>query len=100
MTPRPRPATPCRHKMPPGRPVPRIAVLSDRQAIAARAAIHGGPQPGFSGTRLIELRGESAGSGVDGLGVDAGRTGGTISGLIVNRFTGNGIVMLRGGNTL
>ena len=50
-----------------------------------------GTQEGFAGTPLIELNGTSAG-GVSGLTL-AGTGGSTVRGFVINRFTGNGIVV-------
>ncbi len=52
-------------------------------------------QPGFAGTPIIELDGTLA-TGASGLSVTGG--GSTISGLVINRFDGYGIVLSTGGN--
>jgi CSLREA domain-containing protein len=51
--------------------------------------IDGRTQPGYSGRPIVELNGEKAGDGVNGLAL----TDETISvhGLVINRFSGNGI---------
>ena len=60
--------------------------------------IDGSTQPGFSGTPLIEIDGSGAGSG-DGLVISAG--GSTVRGLVINRFSGDGIELrTAGGNTI
>ena len=60
--------------------------------------IDGSTQPGFAGTPLIEIDGSGAGSG-DGLVVTAG--GSTVRGLVINGFSGAGIVLrTAGGNTI
>ena len=50
-----------------------------------------GTQEGFTGTPLIELNGASAGP-VSGLTL-AGTGGSTVRGFVINRFTGNGILV-------
>jgi hypothetical protein len=56
-------------------------------------------QPGYAGAPLVELNGAGAGAGVDGLRIDAG--GSTAAGLVINRFTGNGVYCSSaGGNTI
>jgi Domain of unknown function (DUF4347)/Cadherin domain/Right handed beta helix region/Periplasmic copper-binding protein (NosD) len=59
--------------------------------ITGAVLIDGWSQGGFAGNPLIELSGNYAGSGVDGLTLGAGSSGSTLRGLIVNRFTGNGV---------
>lgn len=49
---------------------------------------------------FIELNGTSAGAGSNGLILGAGSGGSTISGLTINRFAGNGIVVQSNGNTI
>ena len=58
--------------------------------------IDGTSQPGYSGTPLIELNG--AGAGSDGLVVTAGNS--TVMGLVINRFSGTGIVLESNGGDL
>jgi trimeric autotransporter adhesin len=59
--------------------------------ITGAVLIDGWSQGGFAGTPLIELSGNYAGSSVEGLTLGAGSDGSTVRGLIINRFTGNGI---------
>ncbi len=66
-----------------------IVPLSPLPNITVPLTIDGRSQPGFVGSPLIEINGESAGNGADGLTVNSSDT--TISGLVVNRFSGNGI---------
>jgi hypothetical protein len=49
---------------------------------------------------LVELNGANAGAGVNGLTLGAGSGGSTIRGLVVNRFSGNGIVIQSDGNSI
>lgn len=49
---------------------------------------------------LIELDGANAGANADGLQLGSGSDGTTIRGLIVNRFSGNGIDVLTNGNVI
>ena len=66
-----------------------INVLSALPAITGTVILDATTQPGFVGTPLIELNGTGAGAGVDGLTLSA--NGNTIRGLIINRFSNNGI---------
>jgi trimeric autotransporter adhesin len=59
--------------------------------ITGAVLIDGWSQGGFAGAPLIELSGGYAGSSVEGLTLAAGSSGSTVRGLIINRFTGNGI---------
>ncbi len=59
--------------------------------------IDGTTQPGYKGKPLIEIRGDKT-SG-DGIRVGGGNS--TIKGLIINRFSGNGIILVnKGGNVV
>jgi hypothetical protein len=59
---------------------------------------------GSNAMLLIELNGAGAGAGVDGLTVNitgaSATANATIQGLVINRFTGNGIHLLSGFNTV
>ncbi len=56
-------------------------------------------QGGYAGKPLVEIRGDRAGSGSNGIVLVGG--GSTVKGLVVNRFGANGIlVMSKGGNTI
>ena len=68
-----------------------IDLLSALPAIADTIIIDGWSEPDFSGTPVIELNGTSAGAGVDGLRLEAGSDGSTIQGLVINRFSDEGI---------
>jgi CSLREA domain-containing protein len=70
-----------------------ISPSSDLPAITAPVTIDGTSQPGYNGTPLIFLDGQTCGNcsaGGNGLGVDAG-SGSVIKGLAVGRFPGAGI---------
>lgn len=62
--------------------------------------IDGTTQGGYNGTKpLIEIRGDKAGSGSNGFILGGG--GSTVKGLIINRFSQTGIlVVTKGGNTI
>ena len=57
--------------------------------------IDGSTQPGYSGKPIIEIRGDKAG-GATGLSVGGGSS--TIKGLVINRFSGMGIMIVKGGS--
>ena len=58
--------------------------------ITEAVTIDGTTEPDFAGTPIIELNGTSAGSS-SGLTIAAANT--TVKGLVINRFSGNGIVL-------
>jgi hypothetical protein len=65
-----------------------IAPTTALPAITRPVIIDGTTQLGFTGTPLIELRGDSAPAGSSGL-VLTGHSGSTVRGLVINRFTSN-----------
>jgi hypothetical protein len=68
-----------------------IDVLSVLPSIVDAVIIDGWTEPDYvAGTPVIELNGASAGA-VDGLKLNAGSSGSTIRGLIINRFGDDGI---------
>src|ERR1051326_2513249 len=75
-----------------------IMPVSPLPAITNPLTIDGTTQPGFAGLPLIELNGSSAGAAADGLRITAGNS--TVRGLVINRFTGNGIHLTNGGKNL
>jgi hypothetical protein len=78
--------------------VQTIRPLSALPTITGPVVIDGTTQPGFAGTPLIELAGNSAGS-ANGLMITAGNS--TVRGLVINRFAQSGIVLrTSGGNVL
>ncbi|MBV8607429.1 MAG: Calx-beta domain-containing protein, partial [Singulisphaera sp.] len=79
----------------PGTGVKTIAPLSALPVITNPVIIDGTSQPGFTSSPLIELDGQSAGTGSYGLAITAG--GSTVEGLVINRFSESGIVIEGGG---
>ncbi len=78
-----------------------IAPTSQLPPILDIVTIDATTQPGFVGTPLIELRGDSAGAGSSGFVISAPNT--TIRGFTVNRFGQNGVLVqgtLATGNTI
>ena len=76
-----------------------IALSSPLPTITDAVIIDGTTQPGFSGVPLIELNGTGAISegSVHGLRLTGSST---VRGLIINRFTGNGIQLTGNGNVI
>jgi CSLREA domain-containing protein len=80
---------------------PRTILLhSALPAVTVPVVIDGTSQPGFSSSPLIELDGSLAGMGsVDGLVINGGNS--TVKGLVINRFSGRGILIgFPGSNTI
>ena len=73
-----------------GTGVQTISPLSPLPRISARAIIDGTTQPGYAGKPIIEIEGSQAGAAT-GLVISAGFS--TIKGLVINRFSGDGIFM-------
>lgn len=71
-----------------------ITLTSALPAIHGNIVIDGTTDAAFAGTPVVELNGAGAGAFSHGLYVDGGNT--TIRGLVVNRFTGDGIQLTRG----
>jgi hypothetical protein len=69
--------------------VQTINLLSALPAITQSVTIDGTTEPGYSGTPLVELNGAGAGSGTDGLMVEANDT--TVQGLVIAQFSQDGI---------
>jgi Ca2+-binding RTX toxin-like protein len=91
----------------PGAGVQTIALLSPLPVITDSVIIGGYTQPGAgpngrligdNATPLIELNGAGAGAGANGLWVTAG--GCLVEGLVINRFSGNGIRLQTGGGNV
>jgi len=68
-----------------------IQPASPLPAIAAPIVLDATTQPGFAGSPIIELSGLTAGNGADGLVISGGSS--VVQGLVVNRFSGSGIVL-------
>ncbi len=68
-----------------------ISPTSQLPTITNTVAIDGTTQPGFAGTPIIELSGAGAPAGSNGLVISAADT--LIQGLIINRWSGSGIVL-------
>jgi hypothetical protein len=75
--------------------VATITPLSALPALTAAVFVNGQSQPGFAGSPLVEVNGELAGAGADGLDLTGG--GSTVAGLVVNRFAGPGLLLEGGG---
>lgn len=68
-----------------------IATLSALPDISAPLIFDSSTQSGFAGTPALELNGNNAGAGINGLTLAAGSNGSKISNLAINRFKGAGI---------
>jgi hypothetical protein len=82
----------------PGAGVHTISPLSALPTIDTPVTIDGASQPGYSGVPLIELNGASAGPFANGLRIVAGNS--TVAGLVINRFTNDGIQIQTQGHDL
>jgi titin len=81
-----------------GSGVQTIVPLSPLPTLQHAVAIDGTSQPGFSGMPLIELDGASAGMMANGLVLTAG--GSTVQGLVINRFSLDGILLQNKGKDI
>ncbi len=89
------------HRIQPASALPDIgySVLIDGYTQTGASPNTNGPGLGSNAVLMIELDGSSAGSGASGLHITAG--GSTVSGLAINRFDANGILLsLNGGNMI
>ena len=75
-----------------------INVLSALPTITDSVIIDGTSEPDFAGAPMIELNGAGAGAGVDGLRISASNS--TIRGLVLNRFSNDGIEITGSSNTI
>src|SRR5262249_22152905 len=66
-----------------------IMLTSSLPAVTDTVLIDGTTQPGYGGAPVVEISGASAGSGVDGLDLQA--SGSTISGLVISGFSADGV---------
>jgi parallel beta-helix repeat protein len=81
----------------PGAGVKTIAPASAFSNITSPVVIDGLTQTGATCTApLIELNGTNAGGGLDGLLISAGNS--LVQGLVINRFSGDGISLITNGN--
>jgi hypothetical protein len=75
-----------------------INLESPLPAITEPVMIDGTSQPGYAGAPLIELNGAGAGPDADGLLITVG--GSVVRGLVINRFSLNGIELQNGGGNI
>ena len=80
-----------------GSGVKTITPTSPLPASIEPVTIDGTTQPGYAGSPLIEINGQSAGAS-SGLTITAGDS--TIKALVINRFNFNGIVLSNNGNNV
>jgi CSLREA domain-containing protein len=80
----------------PGVGIHTIQSTSPLPTITSPVIIDGTTQPGFTGTPIIELSGVTAGMNADGLRILSGNS--TVKGLVINRFSQNGILINTGGS--
>lgn len=72
----------------------QISLTSALPALVKKVTINGLSQTNAAaGAPLIVLNGSGAGAGVDGLTLGAGSDGSTVTGLVIQAFTGNGLVL-------
>jgi CSLREA domain-containing protein len=67
--------------------------------ITSPVFIDGTTQPGWTGSPVIELDGSNAGSDANGLEFNTSSNS-TVQGLVINRFSGNGISIMDGDGTV
>lgn len=77
-----------------------IQPLSSFPLITDKVVVDGHELSDLNGSPNIELRGDLAGPGVNGLHLALGSSGSTISGLIINRFSQDGIWVDSSSNTV
>lgn len=78
----------------------RIELRSALPAITETLTLDGTTQSGFVNNPIIVIDGTNAGSGVDGLTIASTAPNCLIEGLVIRGFSGNGIVIHSGGNTV
>jgi MBG domain (YGX type)/Bacterial Ig-like domain (group 3) len=74
-----------------------ITLLSPLPAITDPVVINAATQPGFTGAPIVEINGAGAGAGANGLTISGPNI--TIQGLVINRFSGDGILLNGGSDT-
>jgi hypothetical protein len=76
-----------------------ISPTSALPQVTGVATLDGTKQGGYAGKPLIEIRGDKAGGGSNGIVLTGGSS--TVKGLVINRFGANGILVIsKGGNTI
>jgi hypothetical protein len=76
-----------------------ISPTSALPQVTGVTVLDGTKQGGYAGKPLVEIRGDRAGSGSNGLVLTGGSS--TINGLVINRFGANGVLVIsKGGNTI
>ena len=70
-----------------------IAPGSALPALTDAVILDASTEPDFAGMPIVELRGDGAGAGVNGLHLAAGSDGSTIRGLVIGGFTNHGILI-------
>lgn len=77
-----------------------IAPTSALPSITGTVNLDGTTTPWYTSTPIVQIAGNSAGAGVNGLTLAAGSNGSTVRGLIVRNFGGSGIVVASNSNVL
>ena len=77
-----------------------IQPSSPLPAFTTKVTLDGTTQPGYTGTPLIQVDGTNAGDGANGLEFDSGSDGGTVVGLDVTDFSGDGIALFSNSDTI
>src|SRR5688500_2341614 len=78
-----------------------IAVLSALPTITDPLVLDATTQPGFAGKPLVELTGRAIASTSPATGISITGGDSVVRGLVINRFSGNGVRLLtRGGNVI
>jgi hypothetical protein len=75
-----------------------IQLMSALPQITNSVVIDGTSQPGYAGQPIVELNGNQAGGGSNGLQLEVGNI--TIEGLIIDQWSGNGIQIDQGDDDL
>ena len=71
-----------------------ISLASALPTITEQVTIDGWTQPGYAGTPLIRIEGASAGASADGISLSGSSDGSVIRGLVITKFSRDGIVVL------
>ena len=75
-----------------------ISLISALPSISVPVLIDGTTQPGYTTAPLIDLDGTGAGTGANGLDLEAGSGGSAVRALVINNFTHDGILIASTGN--